>query len=145
MHKKPLGLYDIINEIEKLKKCLCDEGIDCKPTTTILPKLIALSPTPPPRQVIASTDTGGVSWQDIKLCKIFEAGEWVGTDLTVLASVHGKGPCPMIQVYEGTTVAGFNVVNDTNLMIKIDAGGVGNITLKLLGGYAAFNGKIIII
>ena len=146
MHKKPSGLLDIVNQINNLKKCLCNEGIDCKPnTTSILPKLNTLAPNPPIRQVIASTGTGGVSWQDIKYVRVFGSGEWVGTALTVLQSAHGKGPHPMIQVYEGDVTSGFSEVNDTNLLIKVDAGGSGNITLTRLGGYAAFNGKIIII
>lgn len=97
---------------------------------------------------LVDNGSGEVEYKPIKYVQSFITTDWVGTNLIVLASTHGRGVNPIVQVINDDT--GYLVLPGNSLTgvvglylneIKITANG--DVTL-VHGSVGVYNGRIII-
>ena len=143
--KRPKRPYDIIEEIERLKQCLCCMGLECNKTD--LTQFISILDAGDENQVLTTGPNNVLFWNDTKFVKTFLATDFIGGNLIVTETEHGRGADIMVQVLNTTT--GYIVPpggGPTAIINEIKVSSSGKVTItKGAAAPTGFNGKIIII
>lgn len=130
--KKP---FDIVKEIQRIKQCLCNFGLNCaKPFD--LSKL-----NEGQNDQVLTVVNNTISWNDVRYVQTFSIADWVGNNIAIPATIHQRGVDPIIQVFAG--VANFALVGEEFVEKRVNS--VGEVKIVLLIPTVAFDGKIIII